>query len=142
MIEILILTFILCSRSMTVPNDPLRIYQSVKIRRTFLKTPTWWEGLDCFTRWQSSFRDASHLSLVLQLPLQIYSAAHIFNSEMAMHFLYMNEVSVVVSKLPAIDKLLSYLTSLNYIIEVLYRKLLLQKQQRAPGCAMSLFSHQ
>ena len=103
-IKILILTFVLCSRSIAVPNDPIKIYQNVKIRRTFLKSPTWWEGLDCFTRWQSSYRDASHLSLILQLPLQIYSAGHIFNSEMAMYFLCTNDISLVVSKLPTIDR--------------------------------------
>ena len=103
-VKILILTFILCSRGTTAPDDPLKIYHSVKLRRTFLKTPTWWEGLDYFTRWQSSYKDASHLCLVLHLPLQIYSAAHIFNGEMAMYFISMNDVSVVVSKLPSIDR--------------------------------------
>lgn len=103
-VKILILTFVLCSRGTTAPNDPLKIYHSVILRDNFLKTPTWWEGLDYFTRWQTSYKDASHLCLVLHLPLQIYSAAHIFNGEMVMYFIYMNDVSVVVSKLPSIDR--------------------------------------
>ena len=103
-VKILILTFVLCSRGANAPNNPLKIYHSVKLRRSFLKTPTWWEGLDYFNRWQSSYKDASHLCAVLHLPLQIYSAAHIFNGEMAMYFIYMNDVSVVVSKLSSIDR--------------------------------------
>ena len=39
-IKILILTFILCSRSTAVPNDPLKVYQNVEIQSTFLKSPT------------------------------------------------------------------------------------------------------
>ena len=87
-VKILILSFVLCNSfgSPTALNDPLKIYRNVKIRRSFLKTPSWWEGLDYFTRWQSVYKDASHLCLLLQLPLQIYSAAHIFNGEMVMHF--------------------------------------------------------
>lgn len=155
MIKILILTFILCSRSTTAPNDPLRIYHSVKIRRSFLKTPTWWEGLHCFTQWQCAYGDACDLNMILQLPLQIFSAAHIFNGEMAMHILFTGNVSVVVSKLLSNDRelydqllstVLSHKSALykpyaSISVRVRRSEMVPPKRPEAPTCAMSLFSH-
>ena len=151
-IKILILTFILCSRGIACPNDPLKIYRSVKISNSFINTPTWWEGLQYFTQWQCSYEDASNLNLMLQLPLQTYSAGHIFNSKMAMYFLSTNDVSVVVSKLPSIDRqlydrLLTTVLSHKSELYKAYTSITVSDEQteimlpEAPTCAMPLFSH-
>ncbi len=155
MMKILILTFILCSRSTTAPNDPLRLYHSVKIRRSFLRTPTWWEGLHCFAQWQCVYGVACDLNMILQLPLQILSAAHIFNGEMAMHILYTGDVSVVVSKLESSDRelydqLLSAVLSHKSKLYEPYASITVcdrrsemvpPRRPEAPTCATSLFSH-
>ena len=156
MIKILILTFILCSRGITAPDDPLKIFQSVKIRHSFINTPIWWEGLHCFTQWQCSYEDASNLNLMLQIPLQTYSAGHIFSSKMVMYFLSTNDVSVVVSKLPSIDRQLydQFLTTvLSHKSELYkgYTSITVSDGQSeaptqipvpvVPTCAMSSFSH-
>ena len=154
MIKILILTFILCSRSTTAPIDPK---QRIKIRciHSFLETQAWWEGLHCFTQWQCSYEDASNLNLILQLPLQIYSAAHIFNSKMAMYFLSTNDISVVVSKLSSNDRQLYdqllttvlshkselYEAYISVTISDRQSEIMPPERPEAPTCTMSLFSH-
>ena len=152
MIKILILTFVLCSRGKAAPNDPLKFYESVKISHSFINTPTWWEGLHCFTQWQCSYDDASSLNLLLLLPLQTYSAGHIFNNKLIMYFLSTNNVSVVVSKLPSIDRqlydrLLTTVLSHKSELYKAYTAITISDGQteimppEAPTCAMSLFSH-
>ena len=155
MIKILILTFILCSRSTTAPNDPLRIYHSVKFRRSFLKTPIWWEGLHCFAEWQCVYGDACDLNMILQLPLQILSAAHIFNGEMAMYILFTGDVSMVVSKLLSNDRelydqllstVLSHKSALyepyaSISVHVGQSEMVPPRRPEAPTCAMSLVTH-
>ena len=100
-IKILILTFVLCSRR----NDQFLRYQSVEVNQTFLKSSLWWEGLHSFTQWQSAYKDAGHLSHILQSPLQFYSPAHIFDGKLAMYFLSIkDDLSLVVSRLPDLDR--------------------------------------
>ena len=159
MIKILILTFVLCSRGKAALKDPLKIYQRVKINYSFINTPTWWEGLHYFTQWQCSYDGASSLSLILQLPLPIYSAGHIFNNKLVMYFLqYTNDVSVAVSKLPNIDRqlydqLLTTVLSHKSELYKAYTSITLCDEQtdhdheiwimppEAPTCPMSLFNH-
>lgn len=84
--KVLLLTFVLCSSG----NVAKLVLDGITVDQKFLYGPKWLKGLHSFAQWQCTYQDASSLNIVLEMPLEFYSLAHLYNGRLSLGLYYLS----------------------------------------------------